>query len=575
MSSRICLGLWVALIGWGLWCLGRNTNDPVPVNEVHANPAPVPLLDPDAGKTDHPMWGGDLGRNLVNLTDKEIPGNFKIEEVTLWKAQIGSRGYGNTVVALGKVFCGTNNEHPRNNRDRGKPTEDDPDGPPLDKSILMCFAEKSGKFLWQGVHDKNPLGQAADWPREGICSTPCVDGRRIYYVSSAGAVVCAGLSGLDVHANEGFKDEKYRDETDADIIWSYDMVNELKVFPHNMASCSPLVVADLVFVSTSNGVDESHVKVPSPDAPDLIALNKKTGALVWTSNPRMGAIMHGQWSSPAYGVIAGVPQLIFGAGDGWIFGLKPETGEPLWEFDANPKGATYELGGKSTRSDFIGTPVVYREKIFIGTGQDPEHFEGVGHFWCIDPAGKKGDISPDLVVDDSVDPPKTKPNPNSGAVWHYGGMETRKHAKRDFVFGRTMSTACIVDDIIYIPELAGYFHCIDARTGKFYWQADLKSALWGSAFYADGKVYVGNEDGDLFVFRHEKNPTVLDEVEEAAKAADEKSAKKRLKEVRDVIAKRYRIAKIEFEEPIRRTPIVANGVLYVMTEQSLFAIRKK
>ena len=71
-----------------------------------------------------------------------------------WKATLGSRAYGGPIVAGGKVFVGTNNENPRNKRDRGKATDDDPDGPPLDKGILMCFDEKTGKFLWQVVHDK-------------------------------------------------------------------------------------------------------------------------------------------------------------------------------------------------------------------------------------------------------------------------------------------------------------------------------------------------------------------------------------------------------------------------------------
>jgi outer membrane protein assembly factor BamB len=138
-----------------------------------------------------------------------------------------------------------------------------------------------------------------------------------------------------------------------------------------------------------------------------------------------------------------------------------------------------------------------------------------------------------------------------------------------------MSTACIVDDVVYIGELAGYLHCLDAKTGKKYWQYDLKSAIWGSAYYVDGKVFVGNEDGDLFVFKHEKTPAVMDEVEEASKQADEKAANKKLQEVKKAVEAKYRIAKIEVEEPIRSTPIVANGVLYIMTERSLIAIQKK
>ena len=54
-------------------------------------------------------------------------------------------------------------------------------------------------------------------------------------------------------------------------------------------------------------------------------------------------------------------------------------------------------------------------KVYIGVGQDPEHDEGIGHFWCID-ITKKGDVSP---KEDNFDP-KAAVNKNSALVWHYG-----------------------------------------------------------------------------------------------------------------------------------------------------------
>ncbi len=218
--------------------------------------------------------------------------------------------------------------------------------------------------------------------------------------------------------------------------------------------------------------------------------------------------------------------------------------------------------------------MIYKERIYIGVGQDPEHGTGIGHFWCIDPAAKKGDISPDLITDGKVDPPKTKPNPNSAAVWHFGGEEKRPFAKRDYVFGRTMSTACIVDDVIYIPELDGYLHCLDAKTGKKYWQFDTNAEIWGSAYYVDGKIFLGTCDGDLYIFKHDKNPETIDEVEAASKAENEKAAKKIRVEVGKKLDRKYKLAKIEIGT-IRATPIVANGVLYVMTENTLYAFKKK
>ena len=130
--------------------------------------------------------------------------------------------------------------------------------------------------------------------------------------------------------------------------------------PHNLANSSPVSYGDLIFVSTSNGQDESHVNVPSPKAPAIIAVNKKTGKLVWEDNSVNDRILHGQWSSPTVGTIGGVVQVIHGQGDGWIRGYEALTGKKLWEFDLNPKDSVWP----KTRNEVISTPVVYEEKVY-------------------------------------------------------------------------------------------------------------------------------------------------------------------------------------------------------------------
>src|SRR5205823_3482974 len=190
-------------------------------------------------------------------------------------------------------------------------------------------------------------------------------------------------------------------------------------------------------------------------------------------------------------------------------------------------------------------------------------------------ADSKGDISKTLAtgMKDKDGKPVEKPNPNSCEAWRYGGEETRKWAQRDFKFGRTMSTACVVDDVVYVAELAGFLHCLDAKTGKHYWQFDTKASIWGSAYYVDGKVLLANDQGELFVFRHEKKHDVFDEVAAAQNAQNMKEARKAMQDVRKRVADKYLISKAEFDAPIRSTPVVANGVLYVMTEKTLYAIK--
>jgi outer membrane protein assembly factor BamB len=545
----------------------------------------IPLrAQPGTGETDHTMFGGTVSRNMVNAKEKlekfpkEGPKWDEEDDVkkwsaewVLWKAELGSRAYGGPTVAGGKVYVGTNNERARNPRDTvnvGGVMER------LDKGIMMVFEEKTGKFLWQSVFDKLPNLNVTDWPKEGLCSSPTVEGDRVYFVSNRCTVVCADANGF-ANGNDGIKTEKYATPTDMDIIWEYDMLNTEGVFPHNMSAGCPLIVGDILYTVTANGVDESHINLPSPLAPSFIALDKKTGKRLWKSNLPGKNIMHGQWSNPTYAEIAGVKQVIFPGGDGWLYSFVPETGELIWKFDANPKGTVYELGGTGDRNDFIGTPVVYDNKVFIGVGQDPEHSTGIANFYCISPT-KKGDISKFLEGPKDKDGKLTeKPNPNSCEVWRYGWTETRKWAPRDFKFGRTMSTAAIVDDVIYISELHGYLHCLDAKTGEMYWQYDTKASIWGSPYYIDGKVLLACENGDMWIFKHEKKPKKIDAVEAAKDAPDMKAARAIQKKKRTEVEEAYLLGKVEFPAAIRSTPLVANGVLYVMTENILYAIKTK
>ena len=104
-------------------------------------------------------------------------------------------------------------------------------------------------------------------------------------------------------------------------------------------------MGDLIFVLTSNGVDEGHFHNPSPFAPSFVAVNKNTGEVVWEDASPGENILHGQWANPAYGVIDGKPQVIFPGGDGWLYSFEPESGELIWKFDCNPKDSVWELGG--------------------------------------------------------------------------------------------------------------------------------------------------------------------------------------------------------------------------------------
>jgi outer membrane protein assembly factor BamB len=562
-----------------------------------AGAAPVPK-DPIPRAREWPMFGGTTARNMVNPHEKltkfptaapqwgdNAEADTKWEAEWLhWKAQLGTHAHGGPVVAGGRVYVGTNNQRARNTRDTKKVADGEVEA--IDRGVLMCFDERTGKFLWQAVHDKLPGGNVNDWPQIGIASSPAVIDDRLYYVSNQCRVVCLDVQGF-ANGNQGIKTEKYTDATDADIVWEYDMIRELKVFPHNLANCSPLVVGDRIFVCTTNGVDEGHINIPAPDAPSLICLDRNTGKLLWKDASPGKNIMHAQWSNPTFAPDP-VPQVIHGQGDGWLRAFDPATGKLLWAFDGNRKGAKYELGGTGDKCDFLGTPVVHNGRVYIGTGQDPEHFTGIAHLWCIDlkKAVEFGAKAPNRDVSTEIELPPVKradgtemvpvrANQASAAVWVFGGEEKRKWAPRDFTFGRTMSTVAVVDDVVYAAEVHGYVHCLSAKTGELYWTCDTRASIWSSPYYVDGKVLVTTDAGELYVLKHLKEPKKFDGVLAAQGAPNQKAAKMIQKATRLAFEAEYLLAKVEFPAAIRTTPVVANGVLYVPTESALFALKTK
>jgi len=503
--------------------------------QPQSNQAATQNGEASAVAADWPMWGRTPQRNMVAAEGQSLPADFTPGEIDFdseqvdmtttekvkWIAKLGSQSYGNPTVSDGKVFLGTNNAFERNPKLTG------------DRSNVMAFDEETGKFLWQLSVPKLGAGKVSDWEYLGICSSPAVAGDAVFVVTNRCEVVAMDVNGM-ADGNDGdYQDEaKYLGvepgQTDADILWVYDMRKELGVFPHNIASNSALVMGDHVVVATSNGVDWSHTNIPNPRAPALIVLDKNTGQLVAEEASGISnRMLHSNWSSPSYGEIDGTSMYIFGAGDGWTYGyatepITDEDGYPilkeLWRCDVNP-AEYWEQDGtpiKYTRyagpSEVIGTPVVYDDKIYVAIGQDPEHGEGLGALTCIDPT-KRGDIT------------------ESGIVWQHKGVH------------RTISTVSIQDDLLYLADYSGIVHCLDAQTGEVYWTHDTDAHIWGSTLLADGKVYIGNEDGIVTVFEHGKEKKVL--------------------------------ATIEMGAPVYGSAIAANNTLYFMTMANLYAIESE
>jgi outer membrane protein assembly factor BamB len=117
---------------------------------------------------------------------------------------------------------------------------------------------------------------------------------------------------------------------------------------------------------------------------------------------------------------------------------------------------------------------------------------------------------------------------------------------------RTVGSVAIKDGVLYIADFSGLFHCLDAKTGKVHWTYDMLSATWGSPLIVEDKVFIGDEDGDVSIFRHSADPAVA--------MKDDGGDKKPY------------YGEINMGNSVYSTPIVAGNVLFIANKNNLFAI---
>jgi outer membrane protein assembly factor BamB len=500
---------------------------------------------------DWPQWGGTAARNMA-AHERDIPAIFvpgtkrsdgsgielRTTQNVKWVARLGSETYSSPVVAGGRVFIGTNDT-----------TLTDPRFEQTGGGVLLCLDEATGQLLWRLVVPRMTAGRKSsdfDAMDLGICSSPAVDGNRVYVVTNRDEVLCLDVNGM-ANGNDGpFTDERQFEvpaghapvelgPKDADIIWRFDMAG-LPVFPHDAAASSVLVYGDVVYVGTGNGVDNK--KPAMPLAPSVIALDKRTGRLLATDHEGIGSrVFHGQWSSPSLGQVGGHTLVFYGAGDGDCYAFDAITApagptrflHKVWSFDCTApyrrnalgKPVDYWTGDRREHRgnlddgrfpspcEIIATPVFYKNRVYVAIGQDPQHGRGRGLLACID-ASKTGDVT------------------TGGKIWTYDKID------------RSLSSVSIADGLVYAADMPGRVHCLDAETGKCYWVYDCKSDIWSSTLVADGKVFVGTRKG-LWVLAAGKVPKVL--------------------------------ATIRLGTQIRSMPVVADGTLFIASQNYLWAVR--
>ncbi|HLX61181.1 MAG TPA: PQQ-binding-like beta-propeller repeat protein [Planctomycetota bacterium] len=444
-----------------------------------------------------------------------------------WFAMLGYKTNGSPVVSQGKVFLGM----------AGKSSSD---------ASLLCLDEKTGHEL--GRFTFGPSQPKTD--NFGVCSTPTVEGDRLYFVAPFPEVVCLDLATwLKPSTPSGTSDST------RGVVWRFDMAKVFNIMQHHVASCSVLVHGDFVYVCTGNGRFQTPDKPFYPLTPSLIALNKHTGQLVARDDEQIGEqLWRGQWSSPSLAMVNGKAQILFATGNGFCYAFEPVDPAakvtpdrlitttlrgPIVSYidvkDKNTAGLTPAEYAKqfdlisSTKKPAL--PVEYRysinmpvttpvDSIPMAKLPDVPILKKIWWFDCLPPEyrnapfyarGGKGDgqkhpcdiIATPVFYRNRVyvaiggDPEHASKNcrgnlvcidaTKTGDVTHSGKVWSYDELKA------TLSTVAIYEGLVFAIDEGCVIHCLDADTGQKYWTHAIKdrNVLNPALVVADGKVFAG------------------------------------------------------------------------------------
>ena len=265
---------------------------------------------------------------------------------------------------------------------------------------------------------------------------------------------------------------------DADVIWSFDMMEEVGSYPHNLSNSSPVICGDLILRL------------------DLERPGRK---------PRQHPVAAGAGDHRDQ-------QEHRQAGLGRQLGRGPHPARPV-----------VHAGGRHDRRRAAGGLGAGRRLGPRLRGGDRQEAVGVRH----QPEGRGVAAHAQRADRDAGDlrgPRLHRQRPGSRArrrrrplLRHRRHQARRHHHSRagsgtSTRFAARSRPPAIADGLVYVADFSGFLHCLDAKTGQEYWTHDVLAAVWGSPFVVDGKVYLGDEDGDVVVLQHGKEMKVLHEM---------------------------------------------------------------
>ncbi|MGI8898325.1 MAG: PQQ-binding-like beta-propeller repeat protein [Pyrinomonadaceae bacterium] len=287
---------------------------------------------------------------------------------------------------------------------------------------------------------------------------------------------------------------------DGKLLWERSLGEDFGLLTtHGGRTVSPIIDGHLVIVSGVTFQWGEHGR----GAHRFMAFDKKTGATIWISAPG-GRPYDTTYAPPIIANVNGTRLLIQGASDGVTHAIKPQTGEPVWKYEISKRG--------------LNTGVVVHGSTAILTHSE-ENLDSseMGMMVAVD-AGSKGEIKKE----------QTK--------WRIYGWQGG------------FSSPVLDGNRLYNVDNGANLAAFDVNSGKRFWLRNLGTIQKASPVLADGKLYVGTENGKFFILKpNATGAEILDQDQLGTEA---------------------------LPEAIIASVAVSNGRIYLVSDSTIYAIGK-